>query len=84
MKRLKLYIIIGIVAIVHFAMTFIVALFVLSTLNIVNQRLFQFDNISYLEILITAVIFIMSVIVFSRSFTRVSDFIKKTFFRDLI
>ncbi len=84
MERLKLYIILGIIAISHFALTFVVALFVLSTVNILNSRLLHFDDISYIEILIMAAIFIMSVFVFFRSFTRVSDYVKKTFFRNSI
>ncbi len=84
MKNLKLYIILGIVTISHFAMTFVVALFVLSTFNIVNERILHFNNILYAEILIISAIFIISIIVFSRSFTRLSNFVKKTFFRENI
>jgi uncharacterized membrane protein len=70
------------VAIFHFFVTFVVVLFVLSTLNIINNRLLHIEHFNNVEIVITSVIFIISAGVFLKSFKRISEFIKKNIFRD--
>ena len=81
-KRIWFYIIVGTYSIFHFFLTFVVTLFILSTLNIVNQRMFHLDKLDYIEIAVTAAIFFISIMVFIRSFNKISDFIRDTFFRD--
>jgi len=83
-KRIGLYTILIIVTVFHFALTFVLTLFILSTLNIVNDRMLHLGKLDYIEILATAAIFIISIVVFFRSFSKIVQFIKTTFFRDTI
>lgn len=82
-KKILYYIILGTATATHFFVTFVVALFILSSLNILNDRILHLAKIDFLEILIAAMIFISSAVVFCRSFKRTSLFIRETFFRDM-
>jgi len=83
-KRIGLCMILGIFTVLHFALTFVLTLFVLSTLNILNERLLHLGKLDYIEIAAAAVICIISIVVFFRSFSKVTQFVKTTFFRDTI
>jgi len=83
LKKVCYNIVLGIVTVTHFFVTFVVALFILSTLNILNERILHLARLDFLEILLTVVIFTASVVVFFRSFKKTSLLIRGTFFRDL-
>jgi hypothetical protein len=81
-KRIGFYLTIGIVTILHFIVTFVVVLFVLSTLNIVNQNILHLEKPDFIEKVITSAIFIISAFVFFKSFRKMSQFIKSVFFKN--
>lgn len=83
LKKICYAIVLGIVAVTHFFVTFVVTLFILSSLNILNERILHLAKLDFLEILLTVVIFTASAIVFFRSFKKTSLFIRETLFRDL-
>ena len=68
----------------HFFLTFVVALLLLSTLNIVNQDILHIERLHYAEIAISAGIFIISGFIYFRSFRKTTLFLKTNFFRDLL
>ncbi len=74
--------VIGMVTVMHFALTFVVALFIVSTLNIANQKTVNFQHINYIEIALTSAIFLLSVTVYFRSYKKMALFIENTFFRN--
>ncbi|HDH34212.1 MAG TPA: hypothetical protein ENH45_01280 [Nitrospirae bacterium] len=76
-------IVLGIVTVTHFFVTFVVALFIMSTLNILNERLLHLARLNFLEVLITVVIFTASAAAFFRSFKKTSLSIRENFFRDI-
>jgi len=84
LRHIRFYIIFGIYSALHFFLTFVVTLFLISTLNIINQRFFHLDKLDYIEIAATAVVFFISIIVFFRSFSKIESFIKDTFFKGAI
>lgn len=63
----------------HFLVTFVVALLLLSTLNIVNDDILHIEKLRYIEITIVAVIFIISAFIYIKSYRKLSLFIKNTF-----
>ncbi len=81
LKRIGFYIAICATAVFHFLLTFVVILFVLSTANIINSRFLHFDKLDYFEIFITAAILIISLIVFLKSFKKISRVIKQAIFK---
>ena len=83
LKKIFYNIVLGIVTVTHFFVTFVVALFILSTLNILNERILHLARLDFLEILVTVVIFISSAVVFFRSFKKTALLIRESFFRDL-
>jgi predicted PurR-regulated permease PerM len=83
LKKICYNTVMGIVTVTHFFVTFVVALFILSTLNILNQRLLHLEKLDFLEILVTVLIFIASAVVFFRSFKKTAMFVRETFFRDM-
>lgn len=83
LKKIFYNIVLGIVTVTHFFVTFVVALFILSTLNILNERILHIARLDFLEILVTILIFTVSAVVFFRSFKKTSLLIKETFFRDM-
>jgi len=68
----------------HFLVTFVVILFILSTINIVNRNIFRFEKLDYFEIIVSAIIFIISARIYFRSFKKISQFVKNNFFPDLL
>lgn len=82
-KKIQYYIVMGVVTVTHFFVTFVVALFMLSTFNILNERTLHLVRLEFIEILITALIFIASTVVFIRSFKKTALFVKETFFTDI-
>lgn len=76
-------IVLVIVSLAHFFITFVVLLFILSTLNILNERILHLARLDFLEVLVTVVIFTTSAVVFLRSFKKTSILVKETFFRNL-
>ena len=83
LKKIYYNIVLGIVTVVHFFVTFVVTLFILSTLNIVNERILHLARLNFLEIMITVLIFSASAVVFFRSFKKTSLLIRETFFRNM-
>ena len=83
LKKIYYKIVLGIVTVTHFFVTFVVTLFILSTLNIVNERILHLARLDFLEIMITVLIFTASAVVFFRSFKKTSLLIRETFFKDL-
>jgi len=83
LKKICFNIVLGIVTVTHFFVTFVVTLFILSSLNILNERILHLARLDFLEILLTVVIFTVSAAVFFRSFKKTSLFIRETLFRDL-
>lgn len=79
MKKIGYLIIMLIVTVAHFLVTFVVVLFLLSTLNIVNEDILHIGELKYIEITISACIFIVSAFIYVKSFGKMSLFIKKTF-----
>ncbi len=82
LRNIGFFIIYLLIVIVHFLVTFVVVLFVLSTLNIVNQSILHLEKIDYIEIIVSAVILVISVRLFFSSFNKISRFIKITIFKD--
>lgn len=74
--------VLGMITFAHFAVTFVVVLLVLSTINILSRNIPLPFDLKYLEITVTALIFIISATVFFRSVKRISRFIRETIFRD--
>ncbi len=83
LHRIKFLLIFLIITVSHFLVTFVVALFLLSTLNILNSSIFHLENLRYVEIAVSAALFLVSAIIFFRSYEKISQFIKNTFFRKL-
>jgi hypothetical protein len=83
LKKTYFNIVLGIMTVAHFFITFVVALFVLSTLNILNERVLHLAKLNFLEIMITVLIFSASAVVFFRSFKKTSLLIRKTLFRNM-
>lgn len=81
LRRLGVFLILGMITFMHFAVTFVVVLFILSTINITNRNIPLPFDLKYLEITVTAVIFIISAIVFIKSVKRTSQFIREIIFR---
>ena len=82
LRNIGFFIIYLLIVIVHFLVTFVVVLFVLSTLNIVNQSILHLEKLDYIEIIVSAVILVISVRLFFSSFKKISRFIKITIFKD--
>ena len=83
LKKTYYNIVLGIVTLTHFFVTFVVILFILSTLNILNERILHLAKLDFLEILLSALIFISSAVVFFRSFNKTALSIRESFFRDM-
>jgi len=83
LKKILYNFVLGIVTVTHFFVTFVVVLFILSTLNILNERTLHLARLDFLEILVTFLIFTTSAVVFFKSFKKTSLLIRETFFRDL-
>ena len=84
MRKLGYIITVILVTGLHFFLTFVVALFLLSSLNIVNENIVHIEKLHYAEVAVTAAIFVMSAFIYFRSFRRITFFIKFNFFRDLL
>ena len=82
-KKISYYMILATVTATHFLVTFVVALLLMSSLNILNERILHLTNLNFLEILITAVIFISSIVVYFRSFKKTALIVRESFFRDM-
>ncbi|NOZ68950.1 MAG: hypothetical protein GXP46_06840 [Deferribacteres bacterium] len=82
LRRIGLYAMIGVAALFHFMVTFVVILFVLSTVNIANQKFLHIGNTATFEKAVAALIFIISAIFFLRSVKRISRFIRLVIFKD--
>ncbi len=81
LKQISFYAAVSATAILHFLLTFVVILFVLSTANIINSRFLHFDKLDYFEIFITEAILIISLLVFLKSIRKISGVIKQTIFK---
>jgi hypothetical protein len=68
------------VTLAHILLTAVVVLFLLSTINILNDSVLHFQSVKPLELTVIAGLFLLSGILFIRSFQKVSRFIKITFF----
>ena len=79
LKNIRYYIFHLFFAVMHFMATFVVVLFVLGTFNILNQNLFHIERPDHIEKVMTAAIFVVSIIVFFKSFKRLSKFIETAF-----
>ena len=82
LNKIGYNIVLVIVTVTHFFVTFVVTLFILSSLNILNERILHLSRLDFLEILLTVMIFTASAVVFFRSFKKTSLFIRETLFRD--
>jgi hypothetical protein len=80
-RHISFYIALSTTAVLHLLLTFVVILFVLSTANIINNRFLHFEKLDYFEIFITAVILIISLLVFLKSIKKISKVIKQTIFK---
>ena len=69
---------------VHFLVTFVVLLFLLSTLNITNRNILHFERLASIEIFLAAIIIILSVRIYFKSFRKIAQSIKVNFFPDLL
>ena len=83
LKKIYYNIVLGIMTLFHFFLTFVVALLIVSSLNIANERILHLARLDFLEILLTALIFIASAVVFFRSFKKTALSIRESFFRDM-
>lgn len=81
LRRIGPYIIFTAITVLHFLFTVVVILLVLSTLNIINQSMLHFEKLDYFEIAISLCIFITSLIVFVKSFKKISLFVKQVTFK---
>lgn len=82
LPRIWYLLILTAVTVIHVLLTFVVILFVLSTLNIMNNRILHIEKLEGAEIIITAVLFTVSLIVFLRSFKKMTRFIKQTLLKN--
>ena len=82
LRRIGFCAMMGAAAFFHFMVTFVVILFVLSTVNIVNQKFLHIGNTDTFEKAVAALIFIVSAVFFLRSVQKISRFIKYVIFRD--
>jgi hypothetical protein len=83
LKKIYYNIALGIMTLAHFFVTFVLILLILSSLNIVNERMLHLAKLDFLEILLSALIFIASAVVFFRSFKKTALSIRESFFRDM-
>ncbi len=81
-QKIVLFMAFLLITVLHFSVTFVVILFALSTLNIINRSLLHIKNLNYFEIVISAAIFIISALVFLKSLKKISRFIKQTIFKN--
>lgn len=82
LPRIWYFLILTAVTVVHILLTFVVILFVLSTLNIINNRLLHIERLESAEIIIAAVLFAVSLIVFLKSFKKMTSFIRQTLLKN--
>lgn len=68
--------------VLHILLTFVLILFVLSTVSIINTRMMHIEIPESAEIIIAVVLFAVSIIVFLRSFKKLSQFIKQNILKD--
>jgi hypothetical protein len=80
-KNSAYYISLILAAVFHFLLTGVVALFVMSSLNIINRTMLHFESIKFFEFMILAAIFLISLAVYLRSFRKIAGVLKKTFFQ---
>ena len=83
LKKIYYNIALAIMTLTHFFVTFVVILCILSSLNILNERILHLAKLDFLEILLSALIFFASTVVFLRSFKKTALSIKESFFRDM-
>jgi hypothetical protein len=81
LERIGHYIIFSAITVLHFLLTAVVILLVLSTVNIINQRMLHFEKLDYFEIAISLCIFSASFIVFVKSFKKISLFVRQVRFK---
>ncbi len=81
LERIVPHIIFAAITFLHFLLTAVVILLVLSTVNIINQSILHFDKLDYFEIAISLCIFFASLIVFVKSFKKVSLFASQIRFK---
>ena len=81
MNKILFYIIVLIVIAAHVLLTSVVTLFLLSTINIVNEKALHFENLKFVEIPVAAVIFIIAALIFIRSSKKLTQFIENVFFK---
>ncbi|MEN8263432.1 MAG: hypothetical protein ABFR82_08225 [Nitrospirota bacterium] len=81
LERIVPYIIFSAITVLHFLLTFVVILLVLSTVNIINQSMLHFEKLDYFEIAISLCIFFASLIVFVKSFKKISLFVRQVRFK---
>ncbi|GEM_PF-5338966 len=82
LRRIGFYAMMVVAALFHFMVTFVVVLFVLSTVSIVNRQFLHMGNTEIFEKALAALIFTVSAVFFLRSVRKISRFIKHVIFRD--
>lgn len=80
-KKAAFYFIFLIVSVVHFMVTFVVILFVLSTLNIFNRNIIHLPGLHMIEIIVMVLIGLVSLFMYFRSLHKISRMIKDILFR---
>ncbi len=65
----------------YFLLTVVVALFLLSTLNILNNNMMHVKRLEYVEATVSAAIFLTAGFIYFRSLKKMSAFIKDTFIK---
>jgi hypothetical protein len=81
LKNSAYYISLILAAVFHFLLTAVVALFIISSLNIINRTILHFESLKYIEIMVLAAVFLVSLTVYLRSFRKIAVVVKKTFFQ---
>jgi hypothetical protein len=81
LKTSAYYISLILAAVFHFLLTAVVALFVISSLNIINRTILHFESLKYFEITVIAAVILISLTAYLRSFRKIAAVVKKTFFQ---
>ncbi len=84
LNKIKFYFIFGMVTVIHFLLTFVLVLLILSTLNILNQNIMHLPGLKYLEIILTLAIVFISALVYLKSVKKLSLFIKEVILKEHI
>ena len=82
-RKIVLFCISFILAAVYFLLTFIVIMFVSSSLHIINRNLFRFKDFDIISGIVTAGIFIFSAILFFKSFRKTYRYLDNVILKDI-